>query len=100
MEECVKREVYEETGLIIDEFKLFDVFSNPTRIVQYADGNILRIITMAYIVQIESDVELRCSNESIQLRYFTLEELDKVDLADTHKDIRQRYIDKKLEQCS
>lgn len=95
LEMCIKREVLEESGLIVVDMNLFNIFSNPTRIAEYPDGNVLRIITIAFIVEVEQEFNLVCSNESIQLKFFTIDELKTVDIAETHIDIRDTYINYK-----
>lgn len=98
LEDCVRREVLEETSLKVMQLDFLGIFSNPNRIAEYPDGNVLRIITVAYITTVELKAMPKCSKESIQLRYFTLEELDELDLAETHKDIRARDICKKIRE--
>lgn len=38
LEEALRREIREETGLEVKTFSLFGTFSHPSRIVAYADG--------------------------------------------------------------
>jgi 8-oxo-dGTP pyrophosphatase MutT (NUDIX family) len=38
--EALRREVLEETGLIVVGHDLFGTFSDPTRIIRYPDGNV------------------------------------------------------------
>lgn len=63
LEECVQREVREETGLIAEGLKLLDIFSYPYRIAAYPDGNIVRIITAVYEVFVKDLKELKCSED-------------------------------------
>jgi 8-oxo-dGTP pyrophosphatase MutT (NUDIX family) len=94
LEECVIRETLEETSLIVKSLQFLKIFSNPYRIVEYPDGNILRIITVLYKVIVEIS-PLVCSEESIELKFFSKEELVNLDIAETHRDILNFY----LENC-
>ncbi|MDR7855028.1 NUDIX domain-containing protein [Tissierella sp.] len=89
LEKCIVREIKEETGLEIQEQSLcfLKVYSDPTRIAEYPDGNILRIITAVYQIEISNKHELICSEESKQLKYFSLEELKDLNIAETHRHI-------------
>lgn len=87
LEECVKREVFEETGLQIKKVQLLNVFSYPFRIAAYPDGNIVRIVTALYEVNVGDISSLVCSEESKELRFFSINEIESVTLAETHLDI-------------
>lgn len=88
-EDCIMREIKEETGLGIQEESLcfLKVYSDPTRITEYPDGNILRIITAVYQIEINSKHKLICSEESQQLKYFNLQQLKTLNIAETHRHI-------------
>jgi ADP-ribose pyrophosphatase YjhB (NUDIX family) len=94
LEQCILREVSEETGLVLQEKELsfYKVYSDPSRIAQYPDGNILRVITAVYLVELDGNHELVCSEESQELKYFSFEELRELNIAETHKHIIGDYI--------
>lgn len=94
LEEGILREIKEETGLTIKEGKLkfWKIYSDPSRIAEYPDGNILRVITVVYILELEKKYKLTCSNESEELRYFNINELKNIKIAETHKHIVEEYI--------
>jgi 8-oxo-dGTP pyrophosphatase MutT (NUDIX family) len=52
--EAVAREVREETGLQTLPLELFGVFSDPSRIIAYPDGNVFRLLTLAFVVEVAS----------------------------------------------
>ncbi len=81
LEDGLRREVREETGLAAVECSLFRVFDDPTRIVRYPDGNVVRLLTFAYEVRVEDFGALRRSEESEELRFFRREELPNLKLA-------------------
>lgn len=94
LEQGIIREIKEETSLNIEENRLcfWKIYSDPSRIVEYPDGNILRIITVAYLLKLHSEHKLVCSEESLELRYFSYDELRKLNIAETHKHIIEDYL--------
>lgn len=87
------REVKEETGLTVKNISLFGTFSDPSRIIAYPDGNIKRIITIAYEVEVESFVELVCSEESSEIRFIPKTQIENISIAETHIPIIRAYMD-------
>jgi ADP-ribose pyrophosphatase YjhB (NUDIX family) len=90
--DTLRREVREETGLIVTTFQLFGVFSHPSRIVQYADGNTYQVITIAFTVEVQDFGQLRASAESKQLRFVARNDLRALNLAATHRPIVDCYL--------
>ncbi len=45
LEEALRRETLEETGLVVTGEELFAVFPGPSRVVRYPDGNVVRLLT-------------------------------------------------------
>jgi ADP-ribose pyrophosphatase YjhB (NUDIX family) len=92
LEDGLRREVREETGLAAVECSLFRVFDDPTRIVRYPDGNVVRLLTFAYEVRVEDFGTLRRSEESKELRFFRREELASLDVIETARPIIDGYV--------
>lgn len=88
---ALKREVYEETGLGAEPYALFGTFSDPSRILSYDDGNIHRVITIAYSVVVKDFNGLRVSEESEPLAFFQPYELDSLDMPATQRPIIDRF---------
>ena len=84
---CVTREVWEETGLAGLAWEFFGVFSDPTRIIQYADCSARRILTLVFTANVEDVSGLRVSEESLSLRFLAPDELDPRRLVATHRPI-------------
>ena len=63
---------------------------------QYPDGNILRIITVLYSCEVDGLNDLVFSDESIDLQFFAIDEICKMDIVETHKHIVDEYILKKI----
>jgi ADP-ribose pyrophosphatase YjhB (NUDIX family) len=68
VEQGIAREVFEETGLEVVATELFGVFSDPSRIIEYHDGSVYRLLTIAFVVSV-SPGEPRVSVESLELRF-------------------------------
>ena len=92
VEEAVIREIREETGLSTRSVALFGVFSDPTRIVGYLDGNVYRLLTLVFRVAVESGDPI-ASDESRQVRFVAREELRELDLTPAHRLIVERYLE-------
>lgn len=87
--EAVAREIYEELGLRIpkDQFQKLAVYGEPGRIAAYRDGSIWRMVIVVYGLELKEKPVLRISHESKELRFFTKEEISKIEIPVTHSDI-------------
>ena len=95
--QAIVREVYEELGLRIpqDRFEKLAVYDNPGRIAAYRDGSIWRMVIVVYGLEFAEEPEMRISSESKELRFFTKEELETIEIAITHADIvKEQFMDK------
>lgn len=90
--EALRREVFEETGLTVVGRSFFGTFSDPTRIIHYPDGNVLRVASFAYTVEVGSFDGLRASHESEELRFFPRKALRKVDVPETQRPVLERLL--------
>ena len=87
--EAMAREVYEELGLRIpkERFEKLAVYDNPGRIAAFQDGSIWRMVIVVYGLDFAEEPVLRISSESKDLKFFTKEEVKKLDIPVTHADI-------------
>ena len=85
------REVKEETGISLqeDDLVLFGLYDDPSRIIAYPDGSVLRSVSVAYETELHTEPMLVCSDESRELCFFGPDELRKVTIAATHIPILQ-----------
>ena len=76
VEQAVKREVLEETGLRVEVKRLVGVYSDPRQhnIASYPDGNVLQGVSFLFEC-VRKGGELRMSDESTDLGYFDVNEL-------------------------
>jgi 8-oxo-dGTP pyrophosphatase MutT (NUDIX family) len=90
--ETLRREVLEETGFIVSGCQLFGTFTDPTRIISYADGNVVRFSSFAYSVEVESFDSLQVSDESEELRFFLDTELCELAMPATQRPVVERLL--------
>ncbi|HYF03194.1 MAG TPA: NUDIX domain-containing protein [Patescibacteria group bacterium] len=74
--ESLKREVFEETNLTIENPVLLGIYSGTTFEGKYPDGNEIASVLMAFIVR-EFSGELRCDEESLEMKFFNVRELSR-----------------------
>ena len=87
--EACEREVFEETGLNVRVKRLVGVYSHPDQLVVYPDGNKAHIVALHFEAKITGG-ELGLSNETTDFGYFTLEEIEMLEMLGRHK---ERIID-------
>jgi ADP-ribose pyrophosphatase YjhB (NUDIX family) len=85
IEEACLREVLEETGLRVRLIRLVGVYSDPNQLVVYPDGNRAHFVTLNFEAEITHG-EPRLSNETTDIGFFTLEELEGKQLLGHHKE--------------
>ena len=87
--QAIQREVYEELGLRIpkERFKKLTVYGEPGRIAAFRDGSVWRMVIVLFGLTFEEKPELKISEESKELRFFTREEVKTLDIPVTHSDI-------------
>lgn len=98
LEDCILREIREETGLVLapGQLQFVGVYSDPSRIAAYPDGNIARIISAVYWVALRQAPVLHCSSESKQLCFLTVEQLAPLQVAETQLDILSDFVESLL----
>ena len=95
--QAIAREAYEELGVRIpqDAFEKLAVYDNPGRIAAFKDGSIWRMVIVVYGYEFPEEPTLRISAESKDLRFFTKEELQGIEIAVTHADIvKEQFLEK------
>jgi ADP-ribose pyrophosphatase YjhB (NUDIX family) len=83
--EACEREVLEETGLVVRVKRLVGVYSHPDQLVVYPDGKKAHIVALHFEVEIVAG-ELGLSDETTDFGYFTLDEIQDMQLLGRHKE--------------
>ena len=83
--EACEREVFEETGLNVRVKRLVGVYSHPDQLIVYKDGNKAFIVAIHFEAEVIGG-ELGLSNETTDFGYFTLEEMEKLEMLGRHKE--------------
>ncbi len=87
--QAISREVYEELGLRIpkEKFTKLGVYGEPGRIAAYCDGSVWRMVIVVFGLELDEEPRIRISAESRQMKFFTKEELQDIEIVITHSDI-------------
>jgi len=83
--EACEREVFEETGLGVRVKRLVGVYSHPDKLVIYPDGNKVQIVALHFEVEAVSG-EVGLSDEITDFGYFTLQEIEGLEMFGRHKE--------------
>ena len=82
--EAVIREVFEETCLRVRVKRLVGVYSDPNQLVMYADGVKVQIVAIRFEVEVTGGA-LGLSNETSGFGYFSLKEMEGMEMLGHHK---------------
>lgn len=85
IQECCRREVLEETGLIVELKRLVAVYSNRDQLVVYKDGAKVQFVILSFEAQIAGGM-LGLSNETTDAGFFSITEIESMQFHDRHKD--------------
>jgi 8-oxo-dGTP pyrophosphatase MutT (NUDIX family) len=83
--EACEREVFEETGLSVRVKRLVGVYSHPDKLVIYPDGNKVQVVALHFEAAIISG-DLSLSEEITDFGYFTLGEIEGLEMFGRHKE--------------
>jgi ADP-ribose pyrophosphatase YjhB (NUDIX family) len=81
-ETCV-REVFEETGLIVQVIHLIGVYSSPDWLIEYPDGNRVQIVAMSFEVEVIGG-KMNSTSEVSEFGYFSFAQIESLDLMQNH----------------
>lgn len=77
VQDTARREVYEETGLQLGELELFGIYSGPEYDKTFSNGDQVSLVLISFICKQYQGKLVESNEESIQNKFFSLEELPK-----------------------
>jgi ADP-ribose pyrophosphatase YjhB (NUDIX family) len=96
-EHVAKREVFEETGLVVKDLKLLNVFSGAEHYLKVSNGDELySVIAVYYTTKVNGEMEVDY-NESEKMQYFPTSDLPD-DLTDEYREFIEEYM--KCDKCT
>ena len=81
-EACI-REVFEETGLVVEVVRLVAVYSSPHRVTRYADGATHQFVSLCLEVR-PTGGTLGLSNETTDVGWFTAPQMNELEVMSNH----------------
>ncbi|WP_039074155.1 NUDIX domain-containing protein [Bacillus sp. MSP13] len=79
VEDAIKREVKEETGLDIAVKHLVGVYSDPNHVIAYQDGEVRQQFSLCFLCQ-KTGGKLATSNESKKVEFISISELGNLNI--------------------
>ena len=91
--DCAIRRTQEETGIHLDRNRLFHfrLFDDPSRIVCFPDGNIYRIVHVAFSITLDQMPKMKVGKTSYELKFVDPLDLDEFDLSPVNADILKAF---------
>ncbi|MFS0688334.1 NUDIX hydrolase [Sporosarcina sp. 179-K 8C2 HS] len=90
-EDVVRRELFEETQLQVDELTLINVYSGPEYFIRAANGDEFYVVTIAYYAENAKGDLVVDQAESITFKYFHPHELP-ANIVKSHKEILDEFL--------
>ena len=81
--EACQRECREETGLEVRLVRLLGIYSDPNRIIEYADGKRCQIVALCFEAE-PTGGTLGLSDETTAYGYYAKEEIARMDVVEHH----------------
>ena len=95
VEDCAKRELYEEMGLVAEELEFFYVNSGPEAHYIYPNGDEVSNFEIIYLCRKWSGEPKAADGEMEELRFFSPEEIDISEISPPIRTVVEKY----LERC-
>lgn len=92
-EDAARREVLEETGLILDELELINILSGKKYFITAQNGDEFYSVTVAYHSKNPKGELVIDQEESLDFQYFEIDELPD-EIVGSHKEIIDSYLEK------
>lgn len=90
--QCAIRRTIEETGIHLKNEELHELklFDDPSRVVSTHDGQIRRLVDLAYYVLLDQIPQTKCGSSCIELKWVLPSDLNKYEITVTHGEILQK----------
>ncbi|MGC4780460.1 NUDIX domain-containing protein [Micromonospora zamorensis] len=82
LQQCVVREVREETGLDVEVTGLLGIYSDPAHVIAYPDGEVRQEFTVTYRAHVIGGT-ISISDESTDVRFIDPADFDHIPIHDT-----------------
>lgn len=82
LDQCIVREVKEETGLDIEITGLLGIYTDPQHVIAYTDGEVRQEFNITYYGRV-SGGDLAVSDESTDVRFIAPADFDRIPIHDT-----------------
>lgn len=92
--QTVVREVQEETGLLVKPERIVGIYSNPKHVVAYPDGEVRQEFSVCFTCTIVGG-ELRTSEESSELGFFTPQEIEQLNMNESIRLRIKHYLERR-----
>ena len=96
VEECARRELQEEMGLIADELEFFCVNSGPEAHYIYPNGDEVSNFEIIYLCRQWHGQPHSYDGEMEKLRFFSLDEIDLAEISPPIRHVIARYFEKQI----
>ncbi len=93
VEDCAKRELYEEMGLIAEELEFFYVNSGPEAHYIYPNGDEVYNFEIVFICRKWRGEPKAVDGEMLELRFFSCDEIDISEISPPTRPVVSRYIE-------
>ena len=74
-QDAARREILEETGLNVSITDLQGIYSDPSYVAEYPNGDQAQTIVASFYCEVLSETELFDKNETVECRYFPFSDL-------------------------
>ena len=90
--ETVVREVKEETGLDVVPEYIVGIYSNPKHVIAFSDGEVRQEFSVCFVCRIVGG-ELRVSEESFEVSFFTPDEVEQLPMHESNHMRIRHYLE-------
>jgi ADP-ribose pyrophosphatase YjhB (NUDIX family) len=94
VQDTARREVYEETGLNLEELELFGIYSGQQYDKTFSNGDQVSLVLISFICKQYSGELVKSNEESIQNKFYSLKDLPE-DIFTEHKMLIDDLLSKK-----